>query len=353
MKSPNFHDTFGDDWPIFGGDERLADVFDLEVVEKGFEVVLGGEADVKQETIIARPFSEAPIVEHLQVVVNTPSLYRQEKSIITPQIYPSLPTSAKKEYLILFLLILAGIIDYFIIFAITNNSFLIIAEESMMEYEGNFVMQKNVDWSMLNDGFTIPIAAYSLFGAWDKSLLTHGQVKDIKILIGGEFYDAKLKNQNFNQANHAGHKDIIQIRYSRSSPIAIKLRAIFKKSFDYYVAKRLLQGKSKRKTPLPDDFKEYIRLYLTTSPNVICLDCCSNDEYIHLANALSSIPEEIYEAGDDDKFFAVDKSASIVEKKMLVKYRKIDRSIIRMLKEFYDYRDEISGEKIGNEYGGA
>ena len=47
------------------------------------------------------------------------------------------------------------------------------------------------------------------------------------------------------------------------------------------------------------------------------------------------------------------KSASIVEKEMLVKYRKIDRSIIRMLKEFYDYRDEISGEKIGNEYGGS
>ena len=69
----------------------------MEVVEKGFEVVLGGEAGVKQETIIARPFSEAPIVEHLQVVVNTPSLYRQEKSIIPPQIYPFLPTSARKQ----------------------------------------------------------------------------------------------------------------------------------------------------------------------------------------------------------------------------------------------------------------
>ena len=34
-----------------------------------------------------------------------------------------------------------------------------------------------------------------------------------------------------------------------------------------------------------------------------------------------------------------------------MKYRKIDRSIIRMLKVFYDYRDEISGEKIGEQYG--
>ena len=31
--------------------------------------------------------------------------------------------------------------------------------------------------------------------------------------------------------------------------------------------------------------------------------------------------------------------------------RKIDRSIIQNLKKFYDYRDEISGEKIGDEYG--
>ena len=32
-------------------------------------------------------------------------------------------------------------------------------------------------------------------------------------------------------------------------------------------------------------------------------------------------------------------------------YRKIDRSIIKMLKEHYGYRDEITGEKIGSEYG--
>lgn len=46
-----------------------------------------------------------------------------------------------------------------------------------------------------------------------------------------------------------------------------------------------------------------------------------------------------------------DKSASIEEKQRQVKYRKIDRSIISTLKRFYDYRDEICGEKIGKEYG--
>lgn len=43
-------------------------VLDLEVVEKGFEVVLGCEAGVKQEAFDAGPFTETSIIEHLQVV---------------------------------------------------------------------------------------------------------------------------------------------------------------------------------------------------------------------------------------------------------------------------------------------
>ena len=40
-------------------------VFDLEVVEKGFEVVLGCEAGVEQEAFDAGPFTETSIIEHL------------------------------------------------------------------------------------------------------------------------------------------------------------------------------------------------------------------------------------------------------------------------------------------------
>ena len=108
---------------------------------------------------------------------------------------------------------------------------------------------------------------------------------------------------------------------------------------------------SKRQIPLPDDLQEYIRLYLTSSPNVLCMECSSNFDYQQLAHTLSAIPEEVYEQSDDEQFFMADKTASIEEKQRLVKYRRIDRSIILTLKRFYDYRDEISGEKIGDEYG--
>ena len=220
-----------------------------------------------------------------------------------------------------------------------------------MDFDNGFIMQKTVDWSLLNDGMTIPVSVCSLFKAWDESILMHGQSKDIKILIDGELYDAKLKNQNFVQSKWAGHKDIIQIRYSRQSPLAVKLRAVFKRSYDYLFAQKQVIGKSKRQIHLPTDQREYIRLYLTTSQDVLCMECCSNLDYQQLAHTLSAIPEEVYEQTDDDKFFMADKSASIEEKQRLVKYRKIDRSIILALKKFYDYRDEITGERIGDEYG--
>ena len=220
-----------------------------------------------------------------------------------------------------------------------------------MDYDGRFIMQKTVDWSLLNDGMTIPVSASALLKAWDESILTHGAGKDIKVLIDGVLYDAKLKNQNFEQSNWAGHKDVIQIRYGRQSALAVKLRAIFKKSYNYLFAQKQLLGKSKRQILLPSDIHEYMRLYLTTSSDVLCMECCSSSDYQQLAQTLSVIPEEVYEQSDDEQFFMADKTASIEEKQRLVKYRRIDRSIILTLKRFYDYRDEISGEKIGEQYG--
>ncbi len=220
-----------------------------------------------------------------------------------------------------------------------------------MDYEEGYIMQKTVDWSLLNAGMTIPVSVCALLKAWDERILEHGASKDIKILIDGQLYDAKLKNQNFIQSNWGGHKDVIQIRYGQQSELAVKLREVFKRSYDYLSAQKELLGKSKRQISLPDDYHAYIRLYLTNSSNVICMECFTDADYLQVANTLSAIPEEVYEAGDDDRFFMEDKTASIVQRELLVKYRKMDRSVIKMLKRFYDYCDEITGEKIGSQYG--
>ena len=220
-----------------------------------------------------------------------------------------------------------------------------------MNYDDGFILQKDVNWSLLNEGLAIPISVCSRFADWDASILKHGASKPIKILIDNDFYDAKLINQNFDQSRYPGHKDIIQIRYSTNSLIVAKLRSVFQASYSYLYAQRQLEENHHRQLVLPSDIHEYIRLYLTPSADVLCIECCTNVEYQQVANRLSSLPEEVYEQLDDEKFFMADKSASIEEKERLIKYRKIDRSIIKTLKEFYDYRDEISGEKIGEQYG--
>ena len=134
-----------------------------------------------------------------------------------------------------------------------------------MDNDGSFIMQKAVDWSLLNDGMTIPVSVCALLKTWDESILTHGASKDIKVLIDGEFYDAKLKNQNFVQSNWGGHKDVIQIRYVRQSALAVKLREIFHKSYDYLLAQKQLLGKS----DLPFENHDHIALLISQASSVL------------------------------------------------------------------------------------
>jgi len=58
-----------------------------------------------------------------------------------------------------------------------------------MDCDGNFILQKSVNRSLLNEGLAIPVSVSYHFHAWDSSILEHVTSKPIKILIGGEFYD--------------------------------------------------------------------------------------------------------------------------------------------------------------------
>ena len=164
-----------------------------------------------------------------------------------------------------------------------------------MDYEAGFILQKDVNWSLLNEGLAIPVSVCSRFAEWDASILKHGASKMVKILIGDEFYEAKLINQNFDQRRFQGHKDIIQIRYSPNSLIAAKLRSVFQESYSYFFAQRQLKENYHRQLLLPSDIHEYIRLYITPNADVLCMECCTNVEYQQVASRLSVVPEEIYE----------------------------------------------------------
>lgn len=220
-----------------------------------------------------------------------------------------------------------------------------------MDYSKHFILQKPVNWSLLNHGLSIPISVWNLFQIMDPRIFIHGTSKQIKIIIDNELFDAVLVNQNFNKIRFPNHKDIIQIRYSDQSRIAQKLREIFHESYNYFAAQRQIIYKIRKQLILPSDIHEFIRLYSTSDPDVFNLECNTNYEYNQVSDTLGIMPEEIYESINDDALFLQDKTSTIQEKERIVKYRKIDRSIITRLKEFYDYRDEITGEKTGSEYG--
>lgn len=86
-----------------------------------------------------------------------------------------------------------------------------------------FILKKNVDWSFLTDGFNIPLEFQPLMHGCYSEYIQPGEKKIIKILIGTECYEAKLNNINFSRAKYPDHKDLLQVRYSKGSPIAKRL----------------------------------------------------------------------------------------------------------------------------------
>ena len=48
-----------------------------------------------------------------------------------------------------------------------------------MDYDDRIIIQKTVDWSLLNDGITNLVLVCALLKAWDESILTHVTVKNV------------------------------------------------------------------------------------------------------------------------------------------------------------------------------
>ena len=73
-----------------------------------------------------------------------------------------------------------------------------------MEYEGRFFMQKTVDWSLLNDGMTIPASVCSLFPSHHIDYFTRSQNSDsTNIIIINPNYPRIIHKNNprFNRKN--------------------------------------------------------------------------------------------------------------------------------------------------------
>lgn len=212
-----------------------------------------------------------------------------------------------------------------------------------------FLYRKLVDKSTLLQGFSIPAAYQPLFFELSGGLLTHGESMKVKILIDGQLYDAEWKNQGFDQNKYAGHTDVMQFRYSENTPIAQRLRQIFC-STQKYIQEILADTNrpAKQLVRIPDELQEFILISATSQPDVFAFDCITCADQTSAHQELEKISEEMFEGA---AFLPKhDETASVVLSESLHKVRKLDRSIGESLKKLYDYRCQVTGEKIGNEY---
>ncbi len=215
-----------------------------------------------------------------------------------------------------------------------------------------YIYKKEVDWSVLQQGFTIPVSIQVAFRQLIKDSLPRGTTKNVSLIFDNQTYDAKLINQNFDEQKYPTHKDIIQFRYEPSSPIANKMREIFSSSYNYFLefkARDVLQEYRKRPIPISEDRKEYLAIYTTQFEDAFLLGNFTVQDSRKVEKEVESFDEDEFEMAVN--YEQKDLTARIERKPRLAKIRKLDRSICDNLKLLYNYRCQITGENFCEHYG--
>lgn len=213
----------------------------------------------------------------------------------------------------------------------------------------NYVYKKEVDWSLLHDGLTLPFDNQVVFGQIMGRFLKRGESKDITLYLNDKSYKAKITNVNFNP-KFKRKKDTLQIRYSRNRELSNALRAYFMKSYNYIKAIRDARVVGDRTMiRLPDDCKEYLAIYTTEYDDSYVLETIIADDIVILKHAVSGQQERVMEG--EFNYDIQDPGAKILENEHILKIRKLNKKIADNLKLLYKYRCQICGRLIGEEYG--
>lgn len=209
----------------------------------------------------------------------------------------------------------------------------------------SYIYKKEVDWSVLREGFSIPVSIQMVFKKQIKNYLKRGEKRDIKVILDDNTYRVKFINQTFDEQKYPGHADILQIRYSPQNPFAIRLREIFNTSFNYLQKEKV---NTKGIIRVPEEKREYIVLYMTPSEDTFFFDHITSSDSAQIKEFIFGTNEEDFEYQSNYK--QVDDSARIETKEQLVKVRRLDRAVGECLKLFYNYRCQICGDNFTQKY---
>lgn len=216
-----------------------------------------------------------------------------------------------------------------------------------METE-NYICKKEIDWSTLNDGFTLPYDYQVRFYENMEGYMQRGDIRIIRLYLEGKEHQVKL--YNVNNPKEKRNKDCYQLRYSAGSSFALHLRELFIASYNFFSNMRALRVNGDRKRIiLPEDKKEYIAIYTTEYADTFVVEPIFAEDIAELKLLVEKKDERTAEAELDN--FSKDSTADIVETKRTVKIRKLNKKIGDNLKLLYGYRCQICGRLIGEEFG--
>lgn len=218
-----------------------------------------------------------------------------------------------------------------------------------MNLSESYVYKKEVDWSLLHHGLTLPIENQVVFSYNMGRFLKRGESKQITLYLNGKGYKATVQNVNFNP-KFKRKKDTLQIRYSPNGDLAQELRKSFISAYNYIKDIRELRPKDDRSLiRLPDDIKEYLAIYTTEYEDSFVLETIEAEDTILLKEVAKNHSELVME--NNFNYDIEDEKSTIFIDKRLVKIRKLNKKIGDNLKFFYDYRCQICGDLIGDDYG--
>lgn len=220
-------------------------------------------------------------------------------------------------------------------------------EKMRMESE-NYVYKKEIDWSTLMEGFTLPLDNQVIFLRNMENFLQRGQSKIIHFFMNGKTYDAKIVNMN--NSVEKRKKDAYQIRYPRNGELSQALQQYFFKSMSYIkMIRESRDPKDRSYIKMPDGLKEYLVIYTTEYEDTFLLEPITQDDFQVMKKAIQEMRERTVE--NEIEYEMEDKSSGIEKKLQIVKIRKLNRKIGENLKLLYGYRCQICGQVIGEKYG--
>ena len=170
----------------------------------------------------------------------------------------------------------------------------------------NYVYKKEVDWSLFNYGLNIPIQHQVKFKQIAGRFIERGESKPITLYLNGRSYKARLNNLKID-AKYGNH------------------------------------------VPLPDEMKEYLAIYTTEYDDSYILEPIVASDLEVYRSSIENQKERIVEASID--YDVTDPNAGFAENERLTRIRKLNRKIGENLKILYNYRCQICGKTIGEEYG--